>query len=152
MMINSRGDRNARSDRMLMQRLFIGSRHLTLFRESRQRSVRATRVDSATVLCQSARHQTVSGRARGVMNTRTSNILIIGGGILGTALAYYLGRRGTRNVTLLEKGEPGDGSTGKSAAIVRMHYTNPATVQLALRSRELFLNWTDAVDPQPVAL
>jgi glycine/D-amino acid oxidase-like deaminating enzyme len=84
------------------------------------------------------------------MNTRTSNILIIGGGILGTALAYYLGRRGTRNVTLLEKGEPGDGSTGKSAAIVRMHYTNPATVQLALRSRELFLNWTDAVDPQPV--
>ncbi len=84
------------------------------------------------------------------MTQRNSDILIIGGGILGTSLAYQLGARGIRNVSLLEKGEPGDGSTGKSAAIIRMHYTNAATVQLALRSRELFLNWTDAVDPHPV--
>jgi glycine/D-amino acid oxidase-like deaminating enzyme len=77
--------------------------------------------------------------------TRTADILIVGGGILGTSLAYYLARKRVNGVVLLEKGAPGDGSTGKSAAIVRMHYTNEATVRLALRSRDLFLNWTDAV-------
>lgn len=76
---------------------------------------------------------------------RTADIVIVGGGILGTSLAYYLARKEVKDVVLVEKGAPGDGSTGKSAAIVRMHYTNEATVRLALRSRDLFLNWPDAV-------
>ena len=82
--------------------------------------------------------------------TETCDVLIIGGGILGIGLAYSLARRGAENVVLLEKGNPGDGSTGKSAAIIRMHYTNPATVQLALRSRDLFLNWSSEVGGETV--
>jgi len=82
--------------------------------------------------------------------TETCDVLIIGGGILGTGLAYSLAGRDVKNVVLLEKGDPGDGSTGKSAAIIRMHYTNPATVQLALRSRDLFLNWSSEVGGETV--
>ncbi len=76
---------------------------------------------------------------------KTADIIIVGGGILGTSLAYHLCTRGAGRVLLLEKGPLASGSTGKSAAIVRMHYTNRATVNLALRSRELFLQWTDRV-------
>lgn len=75
----------------------------------------------------------------------SADVVIIGGGILGTSLAYYLARKGAGDVVLLERASIADGSTGKSAAIVRMHYTNPVTVQLALRSRDLFLNWAERV-------
>ena len=75
----------------------------------------------------------------------SADVVIIGGGILGTSLAYYLAQKGAGDVVLLERASIADGSTGKSAAIVRMHYTNPVTVQLALRSRDLFLNWGERV-------
>ena len=75
----------------------------------------------------------------------SADVVIIGGGILGTSLAYYLAQKGAGDVVLLERASIADGSTGKAAAIVRMHYTNPVTVQLALRSRDLFLNWGERV-------
>ena len=81
---------------------------------------------------------------------QTVDVIIVGGGILGTSLAYHLTQKGVRDVVLFEKGPLAAGSTGKSAAIVRMHYTNPATITLALRSRELFLDWVDRVHARPV--
>ena len=81
------------------------------------------------------------------MGDRTvADVIIVGAGILGTSLAYHLTRRGVGSVVVLESHSVGGGSTCKSAAVVRMHYTNPATVVLALRSRELFLNWAQQID------
>ena len=51
----------------------------------------------------------------------SADVVIIGGGILGTSLAYYLAQKGAGDVVLLERASIADGSTGKSAAIVRMH-------------------------------
>ena len=45
-----------------------------------------------------------------------ANIVIIGGGIIGTSIAYYLAQRGIRDVVLVEADMVGSGSSGRSAA------------------------------------
>ena len=61
--------------------------------------------------------------------------IVVGGGILGATTAWELARAGM-DVLVLEAGEFGRQSTGKSAAIVRCHYSNPEVVRMAVRSRE----------------
>ena len=75
------------------------------------------------------------------------DVVVIGAGILGVSTAFWLAEKSSLRVALLERQQPAAGSTGRSAAIVRMHYTNPVTVQLALRSRRLFADWNAVVRP-----
>lgn len=49
---------------------------------------------------------------------RHVHILIIGGGAIGTALAYHLGRDGARDVLLVEKAQLTHGSTWHAAGLV----------------------------------
>ena len=77
---------------------------------------------------------------------RDYDVVIAGGGILGVSAAYWLAEKSDLRVALVERRQLAAGSTGKSAAIVRMHYTNAVTVQLALRSRQLFADWHGRVD------
>jgi glycine/D-amino acid oxidase-like deaminating enzyme len=49
-------------------------------------------------------------------------LVIVGGGILGASLAYYLARRGAR-VTLLEKDAPASGATGRSFAWINADFS-----------------------------
>ena len=51
-----------------------------------------------------------------------SDIIIIGGGIMGTSTAFFLSTETDLNVTLVEKNEIATGSTGDSSAILRHHY------------------------------
>lgn len=46
------------------------------------------------------------------------HILIIGGGILGLSIASYIQRQGQCRVTLLEAGNPGEGTTSQAAALL----------------------------------
>jgi sarcosine oxidase subunit beta len=49
-------------------------------------------------------------------------IAIIGGGVYGTALAYFLDRLdGSNGIRLFGKNSLGSASTGKSAGVVRHH-------------------------------
>jgi sarcosine oxidase, subunit beta len=64
--------------------------------------------------------------------------VVVGGGISGAALAYYLKKGGAARVLLLERGEPASGGTGKSAAIVRQHYSTSLMARLAKRSVDIF--------------
>jgi len=63
--------------------------------------------------------------------------VVVGGGIMGVTIAFELARAGTE-VTLFEAGTLAQGSTGKSGAIVRMHYSNPEVVRMAVHSREAY--------------
>ena len=66
--------------------------------------------------------------------------LIIGGGITGASTAYHLKKFGLKDVILLERHGPASGGTGKSAAIVRQHYSTELMARLALNSVILFEN------------
>jgi sarcosine oxidase subunit beta len=66
--------------------------------------------------------------------------IVVGGGIMGACTAYELARAG-ENALLLEAGTFADphAGTAKSAAIVRMHYSNPEVVRMAVKSRAAFM-------------
>jgi sarcosine oxidase, subunit beta len=74
----------------------------------------------------------------------TADVVVIGGGVNGTSTAFHLAKRGVR-VTLLERSTLAGGATGKSGALVRMHYTNPYDAALAQQSLPYFLGWSDLV-------
>jgi sarcosine oxidase subunit beta len=70
-----------------------------------------------------------------VSTVHGADAVVVGGGILGATTAYELAMGGM-DVLLLEAGEFGGQSTGRSAAIVRCHYSNPQVVRMAVHSRE----------------
>ncbi|MFQ5398969.1 MAG: FAD-dependent oxidoreductase, partial [Anaerolineae bacterium] len=76
--------------------------------------------------------------------SHTFDAIIIGGGIMGCSTAFQLAQRGFK-VGLLEKGGIGDGSTGKSSAIIRQHYSNELTARMALHSLRVFQNFEETV-------
>lgn len=80
---------------------------------------------------------------------RGATTIVVGGGILGATTACELARAGM-DVLLLEAKRFGGQSTGKSAAIVRCHYSNPEVVRMAVHSRETFRRLPLLLDCEPV--
>lgn len=76
--------------------------------------------------------------------TQTFDALIIGGGIMGCSTAFQLAQRGVK-VAVLEKETVGAGSTGKSSAIIRQHYSNELTARMALYSLRVFQSFAEQV-------
>jgi sarcosine oxidase subunit beta len=67
------------------------------------------------------------------------DVVIIGGGGHGVALAYYLARDwGITRVCVLEKGYLGGGNTGRNTAVIRSNYSTPEAVRFHKQSLELF--------------
>jgi sarcosine oxidase subunit beta len=69
----------------------------------------------------------------------------IGGGVNGTSVAFHLAKACLRNVVLLERWHLAAGATGKSGALVRMHYSNEPETRLAFESLRYFQHWGDIV-------
>jgi sarcosine oxidase subunit beta len=78
-----------------------------------------------------------------------ASVIVVGGGILGATTFWELAREDV-DVLLLDAGRVGRGSTARSAAIVRCHYSNPEVVRLALRSREMLRQLPLRLDCDPV--
>lgn len=74
----------------------------------------------------------------------TSDVVIIGGGINGVAIAHALARRGV-DVTVLERNSIASGPTGRSCGIIRQHYSHEVTARLALESLATFENFAETV-------
>ena len=75
---------------------------------------------------------------------RTTDVLVVGGGVNGASTAFHLAERGLKTL-LLDRGEIAGASTGKSGGLVRMHYTDPYQATLALKSLPYFTNWAERV-------
>jgi glycine cleavage system T protein len=59
-----------------------------------------------------------------------AQVVIIGGGIFGTSIAYHLARAGCTDVVLLEKGELTSGTTFHSVGLVSQFRTSPALMKV----------------------
>ncbi len=67
------------------------------------------------------------------------DVVIIGAGAHGLAIAYYLARDwGVTNVAVLDRGYLGGGNTGRNTAIVRCNYLTPEGVRFYQESVRLF--------------
>ncbi|MBZ5510274.1 MAG: FAD-binding oxidoreductase [Acidobacteriia bacterium] len=65
----------------------------------------------------------------------TADVVIVGGGIVGSSIAYHLTAAGCRNVLVIERGTSlGKGSTGKSMGGVRAQFATPVNIQMSLYS------------------
>lgn len=69
----------------------------------------------------------------------TADVVIIGGGIVGSSIAFHLTQAGRRNVLVIER-EPhqGLGSTGKSMGGVRAQFATDINIRMSLYSIPFF--------------
>jgi sarcosine oxidase subunit beta len=71
--------------------------------------------------------------------------VILGAGVMGTAIAFHLAKRKAGKIVVIDKGHVAQGGSGRSSALIRMQYSYPPEVQLALVSLHLFEHWRDAM-------
>jgi sarcosine oxidase subunit beta len=66
---------------------------------------------------------------------QTADVVIVGGGIVGSSIAYHLTASGCRDVLVIERESAlGKGSTGKSMGGVRAQFSTPVSIQMSLYS------------------
>lgn len=65
-------------------------------------------------------------------------IIIVGAGVTGLSTAYHLARQRAGEITLIDKGPVGDGSSGRAAAIITGHLWTETGVQVRKRCLELY--------------
>jgi sarcosine oxidase subunit beta len=76
---------------------------------------------------------------------KTADIVILGAGVMGASIAFHLAKRNAGKIVVIDKDHVGRGGSGRSSALVRMHYSFPPEVQLALISLRMFQNWQEVV-------
>ena len=76
----------------------------------------------------------------------TADIVIIGGGIVGSSIAYHLTEAGCTNVLVIEReAHQGQGSTGKSMGGVRAQFATSVNIQMSLYSINFFANFDEVI-------
>jgi sarcosine oxidase subunit beta len=75
----------------------------------------------------------------------SADILILGAGVVGTSIAFHLASRKAGRVMVVDQGSVAHGGSGRSSALVRMHYSFPPEVQLAAKSLAMFRAWPEVV-------
>ena len=77
---------------------------------------------------------------------QTADVVIIGGGIVGSSIAWHLTHAGCKNVLVMEReSSQGKGSTGKSMGGVRAQFSTPANIQMSLYSIPFYARFEEIV-------
>ncbi|MCZ6618198.1 MAG: FAD-dependent oxidoreductase [Gammaproteobacteria bacterium] len=75
---------------------------------------------------------------------KTTDVVVVGAGIIGLSIAYQLARRSRLKILVLEKGKtPAEGSTGASSSILRRRYSFDEMVQLAGDGISCYRDWPE---------
>src|SRR3954447_25251598 len=75
------------------------------------------------------------------MTDRLADVVVIGAGVIGSAIAFELARDGHRVTVVDKSGGVGHGSTSASSAIIRFNYSTWAGVALAWESLHAWRDW-----------
>ena len=76
----------------------------------------------------------------------TADVVIIGGGIVGSSIAWHLTHAGCKSVLVMEReSSQGKGSTGKSMGGVRAQFSTPVNIQMSLYSIPFYARFEEAV-------
>jgi sarcosine oxidase subunit beta len=76
----------------------------------------------------------------------TADVVVIGGGIVGSSIAYHLTAAGCRNVLVIEReSAQGKGSTGKSMGGVRAQFSTTVSIQMSLYSILFYAGFEERV-------
>jgi sarcosine oxidase, subunit beta len=76
----------------------------------------------------------------------TADVVLIGGGIVGSSIAYHLVEAGCRNLLVIEReSAQGKGSTGKSMGGVRAQFSTPVNIQMSLYSIPFYASFEKRV-------
>src|SRR5512141_2395677 len=76
----------------------------------------------------------------------TADIVIIGGGVMGTSAAYHLASRGLKNIILLEREAFfGQGATGRCAGGVRYQFGTEINIRLSIASLAMLDRFKDEI-------
>ncbi|MPZ12722.1 MAG: FAD-dependent oxidoreductase, partial [Kiloniellaceae bacterium] len=73
------------------------------------------------------------------------SVVVVGAGIIGTAIAFHLAQRGMTDVIVCDKGGVAGQASGRSGALVRTHYTNLDEARIALAALPWFEEWEERV-------
>jgi len=77
---------------------------------------------------------------------QTADVVIIGGGIVGSSIAWHLTHGGCKNVLVIEReSSQGKGSTGKSMGGVRAQFSTPVNIQMSLYSIPFYAKFEEVV-------
>ncbi|MEE9120352.1 MAG: FAD-dependent oxidoreductase, partial [Syntrophobacteria bacterium] len=74
-----------------------------------------------------------------------AQVVVIGGGIFGTSVAYHLAKAGCTDVILVDKGELTSGSTFHSVGLVSQFRTSPSLMKVMNCTIKLFNQLRDEV-------
>jgi sarcosine oxidase subunit beta len=74
----------------------------------------------------------------------TADVVLIGGGIVGSSIAYHLVAAGCKKVLVIERETAqGKGSTGKSMGGVRAQFSTPVNIQMSLYSIPFYASFEE---------
>ncbi len=73
----------------------------------------------------------------------SADVVVIGGGVIGTSIAHYLARREFGRIVVLERETLGSGSTGRSVASIDLFSLQPAAIKLQARAYEIFAHFNE---------
>jgi len=75
--------------------------------------------------------------------SQNPDVIIIGTGVIGTAIAFELAKQGKKTLSLDRNTQIGHGSTAGSCAIIRMHYSTYDGTAFAWEGYHYWRDWQD---------
>ncbi|MCW5749557.1 MAG: FAD-binding oxidoreductase [Alphaproteobacteria bacterium] len=78
--------------------------------------------------------------------SETCDVAVIGGGVIGTAIAFHLTRLGAGRVLLFERDQIAGGTTAQSSGLLRAHYSVPENMAMARASLAMFEDFAGLIE------
>src|SRR5512139_1309620 len=78
------------------------------------------------------------------------DVVIVGGGVVGTSIAYHIAVKKAGRVVVLEKGQCGEGSTSRCVGGIRSQFSTEINIRFSLEALKAFYRFKEelGVDPE----